>query len=153
MRKDPKKTKSALSLVAVLLVTLAAFGFILSSRDIYETVKFTNVSVPVEIVNTPEDLAKGLSGRSSIAAGHGMLFVYDEPTKPGIWMKDMHFNIDVLWLDEEGRVVSIVEDMAPSTYPAVYTPQLPSRYVLELPSGFVRLHSIVVGARATLPLL
>ena len=47
----------------------------------------------------------------------------------------MNFNIDMIWLDSDKRVVSIEEDVSPDTYPDKFCPDTPAKYVLEINSG------------------
>ena len=90
----------------------------------------------VEKVTTKQDQTKGLSGRSQLAKGHGMLFEFDGPTREScIWMKDMRFNIDVYWFDTTGRMISSESNMAPNSFPKILCPQLPAAFVVEVPAG------------------
>lgn len=101
--------------------------------------------IRVTVVSTPEARAKGLGGRSGLAADEGMLFVFETDAKYRFWMKDMLFSIDMLWLSETGEVVDMRESVSPATYPEVFTPNAPARYVLELPAGFAEAYSVKVG--------
>ena len=74
-----------------------------------------------------------------------MLFQFDADGQWGIWMKDMKFPIDILWADASGAIVYIVSDATPASYPTVFTPPLPARYVLELPAGYLAAHKLKVG--------
>lgn len=108
-------------------------------------------SIAVEVADTPEERRQGLSGRSELPWGSGLFFVFEEAGSHGIWMPDMQFAIDVLWLDERMQVVHIVEEMMPESYPKVFESPVPAQYVLEVPAGFVAAHKLTVGevARAT----
>ena len=97
------------------------------------------------IVDTPESRQKGLGGRESLATSTAMLFVFDYPDKYGIWMKDMNFPIDILWLDKEGRIVHIEENISPETFPKTFFPLDESLYVLEGNEDFVETHKLEVG--------
>ena len=74
-----------------------------------------------------------------------MLFVFANDDKYGFWMKDMLVPLDIFWLDSDGHVVSIIKDVATSTYPNVFYPPEPARYVLETAAGFARAHAIKTG--------
>ena len=63
-----------------------------------------------------------------------MLFVFEQLGYPGIWMKDMQFSIDVLWLDQTNTIVDIREVVSPETYPQVFAPKAKSIFVIELPA-------------------
>lgn len=52
---------------------------------------------------------------------------------------------DIFWLDSKGQVVYIAPDVATSTYPNVFYPSAPARYVLETVAGFAREHGIATG--------
>ena len=74
-----------------------------------------------------------------------MLFVFAEADRYGFWMKDMLFSIDMFWLDDKGQVVHLEEDVSPETYPDVFYPMVPARFVLETNAGFALEHSITIG--------
>lgn len=101
--------------------------------------------VHTEVVIDPVDRRRGLSGRSSLAAYAGMLFVFPDLDTHGIWMPNMHFAIDILWLDDDLRVVDLYEGATPESYPYVFTPRVQARYVLEVHEGFVRERGVQVG--------
>lgn len=104
--------------------------------------------VHVEVVATQAAKQKGLSGRSSLADGKGMLFVYDKSDRYGFWMPDMHFAIDIIWLDSTWHVVHVKENATPDSYPEVFKPVTSAQYILEVPAGYAREHGIVVGVQA-----
>ncbi len=111
------------------------------------------VKVTVELARTSVEQIRGLSGRPSLKPGQGMLFVYDSPRPVSIWMKDMVFPLDILWI-RAGRVVAIEKRAPPldSTGPErVYTAT--ADQVLEVPAGFTDRQKIHVGdpVRSSLP--
>ena len=113
-------------------------------------VRIAGTTIHVEIADEPEEQRKGLSGRDALAPGNGMLFVFDRDDTYGIWMKDMRFAIDVLWVVEDGTIVDIRERVTPETYPDVFSPKVPARYVLEVPADFVDLYGVRIGDRVDL---
>ncbi len=88
---------------------------------------------------------QGLSGTSSLPVQHGMLFVFDHSDMHGIWMKDMQYPLDIAWLDEEKRIIHLVPNVAPETYPTIFQPELPARYVLEVAAGALERAEISLG--------
>jgi uncharacterized membrane protein (UPF0127 family) len=78
-----------------------------------------------------------LSGTKALPADQAMLFVFDHAARWGIWMKDMHYNLDILWLDDNKNVVYIAENISPDTYPTVFLPDKDARYVVELPANSI----------------
>ncbi len=99
----------------------------------------------LEVLDTDASRGKGLSGRRSLPDGQGILFVFPQDGYYGFWMKDMHFPIDILWLDSAYRIVDVWERADSSSYPKIFTPIVPQRYVLELPAGFFTNHALKKG--------
>ncbi len=99
----------------------------------------------IEIADTPEERIQGLSGRKNLAQNAGLLFVHSEPGIYGIWMKDMRFAIDVIWLDFDYRVIDIARDIQPDSYPQVFQPSVPALYILEVNAGFTERNNIKIG--------
>lgn len=114
-------------------------------REIDFLGEFGGVSLRIEYAVTEAQKARGLSGRESIPNNYGMLFVFQKDGSYGFWMKDMLVPIDMFWIDDKGQVVSIAESVATSSYPNVFYPYAPARYVLETVSGFARAHNIATG--------
>ncbi len=104
-----------------------------------------NTSITVEIVRTPEEFYKGLSGRTSLEPDFGMWFDFSTDGRQGIWMKDMKFPIDILWIDSNQIIITIEENVAPDTYPKVFYPTRDARFVLEVSAGTVEKYSFEVG--------
>jgi uncharacterized protein len=92
---------------------------------------------------------KGLSGRNDLKNNQAMLFVFDQPESAGFWMKDMKFSIDILWLDDDFRVVTIKNNLSSDTYPNIFFPSKPSRYVIELAAGTLESLGIKEGDTIT----
>jgi uncharacterized protein len=87
--------------------------------------------IRVEVADTEALRDQGLGDRESLAPGYGMLFVFDTPSRPGFWMKDMKFPIDIVWIDENGEVVGVERSVSPDSYPRVFYPVENVKYVLE----------------------
>src|SRR3972149_9818670 len=67
----------------------------------------------VEVMVKDEDRAMGLMFRPSLPRDRGMLFVFERSDFHGIWMKNCRFPIDILWLDEERKIVHVSEAVPP----------------------------------------
>lgn len=116
-------------------------------------VHFGDLPVRVEVVASPEALTQGLSGREDIwNQNEGMFFIFPNTDKHGIWMKDMKFSIDIVWIDETLTVIGIERNVSPDTYPRVFRPEKPVRYVLETKDRYVDLVGIHVGQKVRIPL-
>lgn len=89
----------------------------------------------LEFATTPAQQELGLSARPCMPQKSAMIFLFPTDDKFGIWMKQMKFTIDVVWLDKDKKVVSIEKNMQPDSYPKVFYPASDARYVIELNSG------------------
>lgn len=151
-----KKTKSArkaqLFLLVFTLLLAVVIWFLWDDESIEQETKTLNIAdaeLLVEIAETQQARAKGLSGRDDLEDGRGMLFVFDEPDLYSMHMQDMNFSIDIIWLDEDRRVVDIISDVNPDTYPQTFSPRSAANYVLEVPAGFSEEYDLVRGSRAS----
>jgi uncharacterized protein len=108
----------------------------------------------VEVMVKDEDRAMGLMFRPSLARDRGMLFVFGSSDFHGIWMKNCRFPIDILWLDEEHRIVHVAEAVPPCRAEPcpVYNPLRRAAYVVELNAGQARREKAVVGAAVSFAL-
>jgi len=101
-----------------------------------------------EVMVKDEDRAMGLMFRPSLPDDHGMLFIFNELDFHGIWMKNCKFPIDILWLDEERKVVHVAESVPPCKTERcpVYQPLRRAAYVVEINAGQARREKAVVGS-------
>jgi uncharacterized protein len=108
----------------------------------------------VEVMVNDQDRAMGLMFRPSLAADRGMLFVFEEPAFHGIWMKNCKFPIDILWLDDQRKVVHLAENVPPcKAEPCpVYEPLRRASYVVELNAGEARREKALLGASVSFEL-
>ncbi|HEY4525020.1 MAG TPA: DUF192 domain-containing protein [Candidatus Paceibacterota bacterium] len=108
--------------------------------------------VRVDVADTEASRARGLSGREGLEGNSGMLFVFPRDGYYGIWMKDMLFSIDIVWISADLEVIHMAQNVAPATYPESFAPNRPARYVLELPAGWARAYTVRIGDRVELHL-
>lgn len=109
---------------------------------------FNETSIKIEVADTNTKRQQGLSGRASLGDNEGMFFVFGKPQRGGIWMKDMHFPIDIIWLDKDLFVVYIKQNAQPESYPEIFYPQKDAQYVLEVNANFTKQHDILIGDQA-----
>lgn len=131
------------------------FWHTLKLRLYYGRLKFRNITgtyknhkLALEVADTTEKRRLGLSFRGGLNEGKGMLFVYPDLRRNIIWMMNMRFSIDVLWLDEQKRIVYMVKNAPKSSSWldfAIYNPRPESMYVIELPVGTAKKQKIRLG--------
>ena len=131
-------------LILISITAILALSLLLFPND-KVILKISDIRLQIEVADTGEERVKGLSDRESLGYRDGMLFIFDNESLHGIWMKDMNFAIDILWIDEGHKVVDIKKDAKPESYPEVFIPEVPSKYVLEVNAGFLEENDIEIG--------
>jgi uncharacterized membrane protein (UPF0127 family) len=103
----------------------------------------------LELALTDEERARGMMFRPSLPADRGMLFVFPNSQRRSFWMKDTLIALDIVYLDEQGRVVSVSADAAPCYEEPCpnYLSSGPAAAVLEVNAGAAAAHGVVEGAR------
>lgn len=87
----------------------------------------------------------GLSDRASIKLDKGMIFIFDYPSENCLWMKDMKFSLDMLWLNENKEIINIKKEVSPATYPKAFCAAKPAKYAIELSSGSAQQSKYIPG--------
>lgn len=109
------------------------------------TAKIGDAVVKIAIADTPASRQQGLSGHPGLKSDEGLLFIFENSERVGFWMKDMLFSIDMIWIDDSGKIVYIKKNATPASYPEVFTPTTNAKYVLEVVAGFTDQNNISVG--------
>jgi uncharacterized membrane protein (UPF0127 family) len=143
----------------IIFASLLLGAFIFSCVYVY-----TNSSLPlhtknihvaqtpliVDVADTDAKRIQGLSGRKDLKEGTGMLFIFDTEGLNNFWMKDMNFDIDIIWFNKQGELMYVVEDATPASYPESLGPKENSMYVLEVPAGFFKKQNWKLGDKIDL---
>ncbi len=133
-----KKYRGFLFLPAIFIVGFFLFNYFPKNIKIEDIqyIKISGQKIKVDLALTSETRARGLSGRAVLKEDEGMLFVFENVDKYKFWMKDMNFPIDIIWIDENQKVVYIQKNATPESYPETFGGEQNSKYVLEVVSGF-----------------
>lgn len=114
------------------------------------TLSYKKKTFKVEVADNFGKLSRGLMKHGKLLDGQGMLFVFKRDGRHGIWMLNMKFSIDVIWLDGDGKIITIAKDLPPCRSILncpVYRPNGSARYVLELNSGTASKCGMKVGEK------
>ena len=136
------------------MLALLACGSALATPATTRLTLPSGKALTVEVMVKDEDRAMGLMFRPSLPEDRGMLFIFEQADFPGIWMKNCRFPIDIVWLDEESRVVHVAEAVPPcKAEPCpVYQPLRRASYVLEIGAGQARREKALVGSKLSFEL-
>ena len=89
---------------------------------------------------------QGLSGVKQLGTNDGLLMVFPSNNTWGIWMKDMKIPLDIIWLNNQKKVIYTVSDASPSLGTSkTFMPEEPAKYVLEVSAGTIKHDLIKVG--------
>ena len=79
-----------------------------------------------------------------------MLFVFEKEDVYQFWMKDTLIPLDMIWIDEGGKIVFIKENAEPceSEPCESFVPDGKAKYVLEINGGMTKLRGIDIGDSA-----
>ena len=121
-----------------------------ASQKSTTTVTIGDLNIEAQIASTADKRKKGLSELDELPIANGMLFVFDKVGSYPIWMKDMKFPIDIIWIDDRKNIVDIAENALPEPGKKdkelkIYKPRADSKYILEINAGLVRLHNLQIG--------
>jgi uncharacterized membrane protein (UPF0127 family) len=103
-----------------------------------------DVTVKVEVADTPDERALGLMYRKELAADAGMLFIFDAEDHLSFWMKNTPLPLDMIFITNDKRILGIVKDAVPYTTTSRAVAGK-SRYVLEVNAGFTAKHGVKSG--------
>lgn len=103
-------------------------------------------TVAASVADTLPERIKGLSNTPYLPEGMVKMFVFGALGTHSIWMKDMLYSIDIMWVSEAGLIIHIETNVSPDTYPTSFaSPTANAWYVVEANAGFVEKHSIKKG--------
>jgi uncharacterized protein len=105
----------------------------------------------VELATTPRQMEQGLMFRTSLAADAGMLFDFKTPTLATMWMENTLIPLDMLFVDEHGRIVNIHERAIPRSRDVIVAAK-PVRAVIELNGGTASRLGIKPGDEVIFPI-
>jgi hypothetical protein len=99
----------------------------------------------VEIADNETQRVNGLSNRRTLYKQSGMLFAFDKADYQSFWMKDMLIPLDIIFFDENWKIVLIEKNLSPKTFPKIFGNEVKSKYVLEINAGEADLFDLKLG--------
>jgi len=108
------------------------------------TLRLGNTTLRAEVANTPETRAIGLMGRTELADGHAMLFVFTQPQPMGFWMKNTLIPLSIAYINAAG-IIREIHDMKPLDLTPTESTFRDLVYALEVPQGWFQKNKILPG--------
>lgn len=72
-------------------------------------IKIGSKQYRVKIAQTDQQKEEGLQGIEVLPENEGMLFIYEEPESVSFWMKDTVVPLDIIFINDDLEVISIVQ--------------------------------------------
>lgn len=91
-------------------------------------------SFQVWVADTPERAEQGLMFVSDLPESMGMVFPVQPPRVENMWMKNTYIELDMLFIDEHGRITKIIQRAVPLSLQTLSS-DTPVAAVLELKGG------------------
>lgn len=148
------KNSTVLIVLALCVGAVFALGFLSSTPKTTKTMKVAGEDILVYVASDPIQQTKGLSNTKIETLGaDGMVFLFKNKEERTFWMKDMNYDLDIVWI-ANGKVVKMERNIpAPHGGEPQRMKSMPYVVdtVLELPVGGIDKFGIMVGSPVILP--
>lgn len=142
--------KKILYTLPLILIVIFLLLEVMQTDERSGTVKVGENYFDVFVAETSQERERGLSGREGLGDKDGMFFVFEKEGIYPFWMKDMHFSIDIIWIDKNKKVVGVLEKVSPDSFPKKFKSDIPVKYVLEIEEGRAEDKEIKEGDTVTI---
>jgi len=104
------------------------------------------VKLDIEIADNEYETQTGLMYRKSMQNDRGMLFIFPDSRPRYFYMKNTEFSIDIIYLSEDKKIVSIQKNAEPFNEASLPSDG-PAKYVLEVNAGLSNRLGLEAGYR------
>ena len=117
------------------------------------TIKLDDKILEVQIADTEARRVRGLMFQNQLPYSEGMIFVFNDSGIYSLWMLNMQFSLDMIWFDENGKVVHIEENIPPCKSATEImacqsiVPSGEAKFILEVTAGFVKEFGITTESK------
>jgi len=115
--------------------------------------KGSRTTFRVETVVSEPARQQGLSGRPPLESGTGMLFIFDSLSRQSMWMIEMKFPLDIVWLDETMTIVHCTYSADPcksrEDCPS-YSSRFRVKYAIEMKGGEAEKYGFDLGKQLSI---
>ena len=103
-----------------------------------------HVDFQIWLADTPLRQQQGLMFVRELASDQGMLFVNDPPRAASFWMKNTYIPLDMIFIGENGRILTIASDTVPHSLATISSGK-PAIGVLEINAGISKKLGLAPG--------
>ena len=141
-------------LFIVILLPISAVGLTLfnSTPEKEARACFEDNCFNVELAVNQEERENGLMFREKLDLDKGMLFIFDKEGEHSFWMKNTLIPLDIIWINENYKVVFINESAQPckESFCQKISPDKDAKYVLEINNGISKKIGLKIGDKIDL---
>jgi uncharacterized membrane protein (UPF0127 family) len=126
--------------ILLLIVFLAIFCFF------YLNFRLVSIDKKVFLAKravSQAELEKGLGNRKSLCQKCAMIFEFKKTGQYQFWMKDMRFDLDIIWIND-GKIAYITKNVSFKSL-SIINPQVNSQNVLEINAGLSDKYNFKIG--------
>lgn len=140
-------------LLSFILVLILVSGLIITtnnlkkvSPEISSTGKIHRINFEtIELADSEQERQFGLMNRKELCDTCSMLFVFDDINYRSFWMENTYIPLDIIFIDETGKIVNISNNAVPLDTSVRYNSTAPAKYVLEVNAGFSKQFDLKPG--------
>src|SRR5829696_10355616 len=140
----------------VVAVVIGVVGLIFIPSDIKHkntafpegTIRIDQDVIKVEIAESDADKQRWLMFREQqLPFNSAMILVYEKSDLYSMWLLNIEYNLDLIWINENGNIVYMVKDAEPcknalDAASCTYKNTKPAKYIIAAASGFIDEHDI-----------
>lgn len=127
------------------LIFLIISSFKAFADEITVQTKSSKYNYEVEIAKTEQQQEQGLMYRKSMPKNNGMLFLFNPAKKIAMWMKNTYISLDMLFIDNNGKIIYIMKNAAPNSLNTISAGDAMVSAVLELNAGEADAKHFLIG--------
>ena len=146
-----RRIQILITTTVLILIFTSYYFFTISQKDTpNKTINMTFETL--EIMRTEEEKGQGLMDRQEICYNCGMIFVWDKPQVLSFWMKNTYVNIDIIFIDQDNRVQTVIKNPPTNNSDTTYSSVVEVTKALEIPTKRSSDLNIKVGDKLQLNL-
>jgi uncharacterized membrane protein (UPF0127 family) len=120
------------------------------------TIKIGNSVINVEIAESDAERQRWLMFRNEeFPLNSAMILVYPKSDLYALWLLNIQYNLDIIWFNEEGKLVYIIRDAKPCENPldphsCTFKTNVPAKYIVVSTEGFIKENNITNSSTLTI---
>lgn len=137
-------------MLRLLIFVYITFMFFKKIYNVIQKIRENHISsdkhfFEVQIAKEPHEKEQGLMFlKRKLKDNQGMLFIYEDNSRPSLWMKNTYIPLDAIFIDKKGQVTDLIENLKPKSTISRRT-NVPCKYALEVNQGTIKKMNIKRG--------